>query len=206
MNRSLAQVLSVVFHPLLLPTYLFAFILYYMPASMLTLPLESRWVVMGIVVLSTFLVPGLGAYAMVRLGQLDSLEMDKREQRRLPLLFTGICYATTAYLLYNTDALDAIFFFIMGLITASVFLTYFVSMFWKVSAHSVGMGGALGLLLVLNRLMPDGSITMAIIVVVILSGAVLSARLALNAHTPAQVYAGYGAGFLLTVVTAYIAY
>ncbi len=202
----MAQALSVVFHPLLLPTYLFAFILYYMPAAMLTLPLESRWVVMGIVVLSTFVVPGIGAYTMVRMGQLDSLEMDRREQRGLPLLFTAICYATTAYLLYRTSALDDIFFFVMGLIAASVFLTYFVSLFWKVSAHGVGLGGTLGLLLVLNRLMPDGSITMAIVVVVALSGAVLSARLALNAHTPAQVYAGYGAGFLLTIVTAYIAY
>ncbi|MBC5994951.1 hypothetical protein [Pontibacter cellulosilyticus] len=205
MNRSLAQLLSVVFHPLLLPTYLFSFILYYMPASMLTLPLESRWVVLSMIVLSTFIVPGLGAYSMMRMGYLDNLEMDRREQRRLPLLFTGACYTLTAYLLYNTSALDQIFFFVMGLIAASVFLTYFVSLFWKVSAHSVGMGGALGLLLVLNRLMPDGSITMAIVVVIILSGAVLSARLALHAHTPAQVYTGYGAGLLLTITTAYIA-
>ncbi|MEJ8801330.1 hypothetical protein [Pontibacter sp. H249] len=206
MNRFLAQVLSVVFHPLLLPTYLFAFILYYMPTAMLTLPWENRWVILSMVVISTFVVPGLGAYTMVRMGQLDSLEMDKREQRGLPLLFTGVCYATTAYLLYKTSALDAIFFFIMGLIAASVFLTYIVSLFWKVSAHAVGMGGALGLLLVLNRLMPDGSVTMAIIAVVVLSGAVLSARLRLNAHTPAQVYVGYGAGLLLTIVIAYIAY
>nr|WP_246596919.1 hypothetical protein [Pontibacter aydingkolensis] len=174
-----------------------------MPASMLTLPLESRWVVLCMVVLSTFVIPGLGAYTMVRTGQLDSLEMSKREQRGLPLLFTGVCYTLTAYLLYKVSALDEVFFFIMGLIAVSVFLTYFVSLFWKVSAHSVGMGGALGLLLVLNRLMPDGSITMAIIVVIILSGAVLSARLALHAHTPAQVYTGYGAGFLLTIVIAY---
>lgn len=206
MNRTLAQLLSVVFHPLLLPTYLFAFILYYMPASMLTLPLESRWVVLSMIVISTFVVPGLGAYTMVRMGQLDSLEMKRREQRGLPLLFTGVCYTVTAYLLFKTSALDVVFFFVMGLIAASVFLTYFVSLFWKVSAHSVGMGGALGLLLVLNRLMPDGSITMAIIVVIILSGAVLSARLALHAHTPAQVYTGYGAGLLLTIITAYIAY
>lgn len=205
MNRSLAQLLSVVFHPLLLPTYLFAFILYYMPASMFTLPLESRWVVMTMIILSTFVVPGIGAYAMVRMGYLDNLAMEKREQRSLPLLFTGACYGVTAYLLYNTSALDEIFFFVMGLIAASVFLTYFVSLFWKVSAHSVGLGGALGLLMVLNRLMPDGSITMAIIVAIIVSGAVLSARLALHAHTPAQVYAGYGAGLLLVVITAYIA-
>jgi hypothetical protein len=205
-NRSLAQLLSVVFHPLLLPTYLFAFILYFMPAAMLTLPLQSRWVVLCLVVISTFIVPGLGAYTMVRTGHLDSIEMERREQRGLPLLFTGLCYALTAYLFYRTSALDAIFFFVMGLIAASVFLTYVVSLFWKLSAHSVGMGGALGLLLVLNSIMPDGSLTLAIIVAILISGAVLSARLALHVHSPAQVYTGYGAGLLLTVVAAYVAY
>ncbi len=206
MNHSLAKLLSVVFHPLLLPTYIFAFILYLMPAAMLTLPMQSRWVVLCLIVISTFIVPGIGAYTMVRTGHLDSMEMERREQRGVPLLFTGLCYALTAYLFYSTSALDAIFFFVMGLIAASVFLTYVVSLFWKLSAHSVGMGGALGLLLVLNRIMPDSSLTVAIMVVIILSGAVLSARLALHAHSPAQVYSGYGAGLLLTIVTAYVAY
>ncbi|MDX5480873.1 MAG: hypothetical protein LPK07_04245 [Hymenobacteraceae bacterium] len=205
MNRNLAQVVSVVFHPLLMPTYLFALILYYMPVSALSLPMSSRWMVLGLIFFTTFIIPGLGAYTMVRVGHLDSLEMDKREQRRLPFLFTGLCYAITAYLLYRETVFDDIFHFIMVIISASVFLAYFISLIWKVSAHSIGVGGALGLLLVISKLLPEAFMLGPIIVAIFLSGLVLSARLALHAHTPAQVYTGFLSGLMLSVIAAFIA-
>lgn len=204
MNRTLAQGLSVVFHPLLLPTYLFAIILYYMPVSTLTLPYHIRWAVLGMIFFTTFILPGAAAYSLVRLGHLDSVEMDKREQRGLPLFFTGVCYAVTAYLLYREPNFDALFYFVMGVIAASVFLTYIISRFWKISAHATGMGGSLGLLLVLNWLAPEAMLVGPIALAIFLAGAVLSARLSLHAHTPAQVYAGFGSGLLLPVVAALV--
>lgn len=197
--------MSVVFHPLLLPTYLFALILYYLPVSALSLPVQSRWMVLGMIFFTTFLIPGLGAYTMVRMGHLDSLEMERREQRRLPLLFTGLCYAVTAYLLYRETAFDAIFHFIMSIIAASVFLAYVISLFWKVSAHSIGIGGSLGLLLILGKLLPDAFMLGPIVLGILLSGVVLSARLALHVHTPAQVYTGFFSGLLLALCAAYMA-
>ncbi|GAB3536888.1 hypothetical protein GCM10027443_28360 [Pontibacter brevis] len=203
MNRTLAQVLSVVFHPLLLPTYLFAVILYYMPTATLALPYRIRWVVLCMIFFTTFIIPGLAAYGLVRLGHLDSMEMDRREQRSLPLLFTAVCYALTSYLLYREPSFDAIFYFVMGVIAASVFLAFLISQFWKISAHSIGMGGGLGLLLVLNWLDPDAMMVGPIALGILLAGAVLSARLSLHAHTPAEVYGGFGSGFLLVVAVAY---
>lgn len=203
MNRTLAQVLSVVFHPLLLPTYLFAVILYYMPTATITLPYQIRWIVLSMIFFTTFIIPGVAAYSMVRLGHLDSMEMDRREQRSMPLLFTGVCYALTSYLLYQESTFDAIFYFVMGIIAASVFLTFIISQFWKISAHSMGMGGGLGLLLVLNWLAPDAMMVGPIALGILLTGAVLSARLSLHAHTPAEVYGGFASGFLLAVVAAY---
>lgn len=205
MNRSLAQLLSVLFHPLLMPTYIFALILYYLPASLLSLPQQSRWLVLSLIFFTTFLIPGIGAYAMVRAGQLDSMEMEKREQRSSPLLFTGLCYGTTAYLLRSQSGFDAIFYFVMGIMAASVFLTYIISFFWKVSAHAIGLGGSLGLLLVLGKLAPDAFLILPIAVTMLLAGAVLSARLALHVHTPAQVYTGFFCGFILSVTASFIA-
>ncbi|MBB6609446.1 hypothetical protein H7F15_00200 [Pontibacter sp. Tf4] len=205
MNRSLAKALSVVLHPLLLPTYLFAFLLYYLPAPVLSLPMQSRWIVLGMIFFTTFIIPGLGAYAMVRAGQLDSMEMERREQRRLPLLFTSLCYGITTYLLYREPAFDEIFYFIMGIITASVILTYGLSLLWKVSAHSVGIGGALGLLMLLSRLVPDVPMLLPISLTIVLAGAVLSARLSLQAHTPSEVYTGFGSGLLLALTAGIVA-
>lgn len=167
--------------------------------------MQSRWIVLGMIFFTTFIIPGLGAYAMVRSGQLDSMEMERREQRRLPLLFTGVCYAITSYLLYREPAFDEIFYFIMVIITASVLVTYGISLFWKVSAHSVGVGGALGLLLLMSKLVPDVPMLLPISLSIILTGAVLSARLALHAHSPAEVYTGFGTGFLLALTAGMFA-
>lgn len=205
MNRSLAKFLSVVFHPLLLPTYLFAFILYYLPASTLSIAVRSRWIILSMIFLSTFIIPALGAYVMVRAGHLSSMEMEDRKQRGLPLLFTSLCYVTTAYLFYREQVFDHIFYFVMAIIATSVALTYLVSFFWKISAHSVGVGGSLGLLIMLHRIAPDTSMLSAIVAGMIVAGAVLSARLALHAHTPAQVYAGFGSGLLIALTASAIA-
>ncbi len=199
MNRSLAKTLSVVLHPLLLPTYLFAVILYYMPSSTLTLPMRVRWIVLAMIFFTTFIIPTAAAFFMVRLGYLDSMEMDKREQRGFPLLFTGICYAATSFLFYREPVYDAIFYFVMGVIAAAIFLAFAISQFWKISAHGIGAGGTLGLLVVLHKLAPGALLIYPIIVAVFLSGAVMSARLALQAHTPEEVYAGFGCGFLLAL-------
>ena len=158
--------------------------------------------VLAMIFFTTFIIPGLGAYALVRTGHIDTLEMDSREQRRLPLLFTGLCYALTAYLFYREPVFDQLFSLVMGLIAASVFLTWGISLFWKVSAHSMAMGGSLGLLLLLNRLVPEAELLSPIVFDTLVAGTVLSARLSLNAHSPAQVYAGFGSGFLLALTLA----
>ncbi|EJF11840.1 MULTISPECIES: hypothetical protein [Pontibacter] len=205
MNRSLARFLSIAFHPLLMPTYLFVIILYFLPVSSISLPLQSRWIVLSMIFFSTFMVPGLGAFAMFKTGFIDSYEIDRREQRSKPLLFTAICYAVTTYLFYSEPVFDQLFYFVMGVITASVFVAWFVSFFWKISAHGIGLGGALGVLLLVNKLMPEAGLLMPIILLILVSGAVLSARLALHAHTPAQAYTGFLTGLVLVLMAGMVA-
>ncbi len=195
MNRTLAQVLSVVFHPLLLPTYLFLIIFYLLPQSVITFPLDKRWIIAAVVFFSTFVVPGLGTYTLYRSGLLASMQAETKEERGVPLFFTALCFTITSYLFYHEEYLDRLLFVIMSLITLSVFLTYLFSYFWKISAHGVGMGGALGILFFIHSQLPENALLYAIITLIIAAGAVLSARLALDAHTPTEVYSGFLLGF-----------
>lgn len=197
MNRKLAQILSVAFHPLLVPSYLFYLILYVLPASLVTFPLVSRWIVQLIIFFSTFLVPALGTLAMVKTGYVKSLLAEERTERALPLLFTLVCFAMTSYMFYQEKNFDQLFFLLMAVITVAVSFTYLISFFWKISAHSVAAGGALGLVVALHTWLPEGYSMYLIAAVVLTTGAILSARLALDAHTPPQVYAGFTLGLAL---------
>ena len=183
------------FHPLLLPTFLFAVVLYYLPASAITFPRESRWVILIFVFMTTFVVPATGTWFLYRFGRVRSLSLTERTERGYPLFLTTICYAITSFLFYRQDVFDRLFFFVMGVITLLVFLTYLFSLLRKISAHSVGAGGALGLLVVLNALLPENHLVHLIVLYIIVAGAVMSARLALDAHTSGEVYGGFILGF-----------
>ena len=195
MNRTLAHTLSVLFHPLLMPTFLFFVVLYVLPQSAVTFPPESRWLIIAIVFFSTFVIPGLGTYFMFRSGFVSSMHVESRPERNLPFFFTTVCFAITSYLFYQEQYFDRLLFYIMFLITLSVFFTYLFSFRWKISAHSVGLGGTLGILLLLHALLPESPLLYIIVAAVLVAGAVMSARLALNAHTPAEVYSGFLIGF-----------
>lgn len=157
--------------------------------------MESRWIMLTTVFVLTFIIPALGTYFMVRAGLVQNMEMPQRAQRRFPLLFAGFCYAATTYFFGREELFGDLFYFIMLVITLSIVVTYVVSLFWKISAHSVGMGGALGLFVFLYKLLPDPMLFNLLVIFILLTGCILSARLALQAHTPAQVYAGLATGF-----------
>lgn len=197
MNRTLALTLSVLFHPLLIPTYLFLLVLYGLPQSAVTFPFESRWVILAIIFFTTFIIPGLGTYFLYRNGLISSLHIQNRPERSLPFFFTTICFGVTSYLLYQEQVFDRLLFYIMLLITLSVFLLYLFSFRWKISAHSVGLGGGLGILLYLHANQPESPLIYVLVIAILIIGAVMSARLALQNHTPTEVYTGFLLGFIV---------
>ena len=75
-------------------------------------------------------------------------------------------------------------------------MTLFINFFWKISAHTVSMGAALGAFVGLhNVLMVD--LLWLIVATILLAGIVGFARLRAGKHTQSQIYWGYMIGFTL---------
>ncbi|GGG44518.1 hypothetical protein [Hymenobacter glacieicola] len=202
MTRGFATALSAVFHPLLVPFYLFYIVCYQLPGVVILPPLPDRWLVLAVVWGFTFLLPCLGTVVLIKFGLVDSLQMPEREQRAWPLLLAASSFGAAAWLLHRPGLFDPLLPRMMTGMTVAVLLTFLLTLRWKISAHGVGMGGAAGLLAVLHLSEPDSGPTVWWLAGTILAaGAVGSARLALNAHTEAQVWAGLalGAGLVLGV-------
>ena len=85
---------------------------------------------------------------------------------------------------------------IMLIATALAATATVATFFFKISVHSLAMGGALGIILPLNKA-ADGELLVPAAGLIALAGIVMSARLYLQAHTLREV--GYGAalGFLV---------
>jgi len=194
-----ANMLSWAFHPLLMPTYglflVFTFNVYFR----FSIPPVLKWVTYLIVCISTFLLPSIAALGMVRSGIIKSLQMESREDRQAPFLVTAAFYIVCYYLLTQLH-LPKIFLSMMLGACISVILALIINFWWKISIHTIGMGGLCGIVYALSQsLFVD--MVMPFSFLVLLSGFVASARMFVGSHQPAQIYMGFILGFIAECIS-----
>jgi membrane-associated phospholipid phosphatase len=123
--------------------------------------------------------------------------MPDRRDRAVPFLITCAYFIITLYFFYQRTELDPILWQGLGVIVVAILVLTAVTFFWKISAHMIGVGGLLAVVLVLGKEFSNFQVLYPLILVLILSGAIASSRLYLGAHRPNEVYAGFFAGFLI---------
>jgi hypothetical protein len=105
------------------------------------------------------------------------------------MLITAIFYYITFYMLRQISLPSILYNFFFGA-SILVLLAMGINYFWKISLHCISAGAFLGVLILL-LLRFDISTSLWILILFPVSGIIASARLGLNSHSPAQVYAGY---------------
>lgn len=202
MNRLTALFFSAVFHPLLLPSYLYYVVCYHLPELVQRPPLPNRWRLVGLVMLFTFALPTLGTVLLLRAGLISgTLELRERQQRPLPLLLATIGFGAAAALFGTTpETLAPLLRYMMAGMALTVLLTLLVSLRWKISAHGAGVGGTVGLFALLYMSTPQTTpVLWGLLGSLAMAGTVLKARLLLQAHTPAQAWVGFALGAGLVI-------
>lgn len=209
LNTRLAQVLSALLHPLMMPTIIFAIIFYIAPESIQNLELFNGTSKVGLmslkmgllllIFLQTFILPAFCIYALYRFGFIKELTMQTLADRRIPYLITVLIYTfVAAFFTYNLYQFPEVAL-ILTSIAFSISLVAFISIYWKISAHAVGISGCIGALA--GIVIKFGSYTLfyPLMAMIVLAGFLLSARLQLNAHTPAQIIAGTFLGLCVSL-------
>jgi hypothetical protein len=196
----------VAFHPLLMPTILFLLLLFIAPTPLGAEPLEllMKLAVAGFVFIYTFAIPAYFVYLMKRWGLISSLKLENLKDRRLPYFVTAIIYTVLGYFLYSKNSMLFPCGFILWSIAAVILCVGIISLWWQISAHAAGVGGMIGALAGVLVHLGEQNLFFPLIFLVILSGYVISARLALNAHTPAQVGAGFLIGLGLSLASIFV--
>ncbi|MBX2946160.1 MAG: hypothetical protein KF725_10025 [Cyclobacteriaceae bacterium] len=191
-----ARIISIIFHPLLMPTYLFALLAAVSPALLYPF-VQSIDAFLTLLFLMTFLLPAVNVGLFRLLGVVKDVSMVNRKERIRPFAMIALLYAVFTYLLsskFKISLGDNVFNLIIiidGLVIFSLLITFF----YKASIHSVGVWGVIGILLPLNKVIDDNAIFSATLVALVVAGVVMSARLQLNAHTPREVLVGSVVGF-----------
>lgn len=195
MEKRLAKIISFVFHPLFLPTYLIASLIYMNAFFALVIPGDARLKIILLVFMTSALFPMMVLFGMYRFRLVTSMRMDSREERLYPYVATAIFFFLTYYLVWKANLSPVFYYCLLGASILAL-LTLLINFRWKISAHTVSMGGVIGAFfglqsVLLIDMLPQISIS------ILIAGLVGYARLKAAKHTQAQVYAGYLIGFVV---------
>lgn len=192
---------SILFVPLLLPTYATLYIILANPYSYSD-PYQNYLLVLR-VFLNTFFFPVLTIILMAALKFIKSVSLFDRQERVVPYVASGMFYIWAYYVFYREQMNPYITFILLGC-TISIFLDFLVNILvMKISMHASGAGGLVATILLLAPYMYYNPV-FVFLVVILIAGCIGAARLALEAHTPGELYAGYLTGFLSFMLAFFI--
>ena len=192
--KRISEILSVLFSPLLVPTYgmimaAFLTILRYLPVNLLC-------TAVGITFVITCLIPVSIIMALFRSGMVSDPGLNERKERYLPYGAVVLCYLGCGFFFFKASAPLWLPMFFAGAALATV-INVAVNYGWKISAHAAAMGGLVALLF---RIVASHyalyNMNLWLSTVIILAGAVMTARVYLGRHTLRQVLAGCANGFI----------
>ena len=197
MSIRLAKIISTLFHPLLVPTYALLMLINLQTHSILALPVNYRYTIVIIVFLTTFVLPSIFIFILLKINKIHSLEMRSQHERVLPMIIIAIAFYTTYYLLKQTSLTGLMALFMMGA-TMLVLVTLIINYITKISLHMTAWGGLFGTFLGIAITL-QYNLTLILFIIIFLIGIIGAARLKLNAHIPLQVYSGFllGTGIML---------
>lgn len=195
----IARIVSYIFHPLLMGTYLFALLVFLLPAALYPITRGSQFLFLICFFVITFILPVCLLSFLKIFGSIKSFNLESRQERVFPFFMILVLYTVFTYLLtwQNKIGLDDNVFKFLLIIDCLVLIGTVITLFYKVSLHAIGCMGVVGILIPLNKESDNSVLLWITLVVVILAGVIMSARLQLNAHTPRQVLVGALSGFLI---------
>ena len=194
-----ANVLTTVLSPLLMPTYGVFLALWI--SVLCLLPYGTRVSVLLMCMGITCIFPLIFLSVLRHFKLVKSLHVKVREQRLIPYLFAVLCYLVAAYYLYYCHSPQWFIMFMVGS-AITVLVMALINLKWKISAHMAGIGGVIALVYQIHVLgLSAFDLFWLLCICIIVAGLLGSARLALKRHDIWQVLAGVIVGFLCVSMT-----
>lgn len=195
--KGFALFFSAVFHPLLMATYGCLLVFYGIKNSVYDFmtPNETKWRMSLIVFLFSFMFPVLNIAVLYKLKRIPSLTLSHQRDRTFPYIMTALFYFGLFYLLKDISIWNSVKLFILGG-GIGIMLTALINLRYKISAHMVGLGGLLGVLVSLSYLIRF-DMTLFYVIVILVAGCVAMSRLYLEEHRPSQIYTGFLLGLVV---------
>lgn len=203
MATRLMQLVSAVFHPLLMATYMCMLLAALVPEAFSPIPEQGIPYFILSIFITTFGVPALSVLALRLTRRISSLAISKREERHFPFFSIALFYGTTTYLFYIRMSVPPSILVMMVLVTVLIALLLVISFWQKISVHAAAIWGVCGIFSCFAIKYLNSTFAPHTAILFVVAGLVSTSRLSLGRHTASEVWSGAMLGFVLCFVGFY---
>lgn len=197
--RVIAKIISIIFHPLFLPTYIFFWLLYRLPFEFSDITPEHLFERKITVFWMTAFFPAFAVFLLWRLKFIESVQMRTQRDRIIPYTISMFFYWWMWYLSRNfTDQPIVLKFLFLSMGFATV-AGLILNNFFKISMHALAFGGIIVFAFVTSFYYQFFPAT-DIVIILLISGVVCTSRLILSEHTTFELYSGLFIGALCQIL------
>lgn len=131
MVNTLARLVSYIFHPLLMATYLFSLLAWLLPSALEPIAVTNHRSFIFIIFIVTFLLPVLNLGIFKLFGTIKTFHMVEQKERLIPFVFIALIYVIITYMLLQQTRLSVNdnFLRFMIIIDSLVLVTSIVTFF-----------------------------------------------------------------------------
>jgi len=182
----LYKFISIILHPIVLPTIGVIIYLIFLPHTIIE---KQRLYLIGYIFIITYLIP-LGVLILLKgLNLINSFKVQSIKERKIPIFLMILLFTLIGNIFMKSLNLRdfGVLFYgtTLGLILVYLFIIFQI----KVSLHLLSIGSLIGFFMMMG-FEYSTSVAPIILVLILLSGLLASARLHLKAHEPKEVYLG----------------
>jgi membrane-associated phospholipid phosphatase len=162
-------------------------------------PASYKWIAIVGTLVFTGILPLIPLVILIVRGEITDINVSVREQRTFPYMFSFLAYIFWAYFLWRNLQMP---FFIVSVAIASAVSTIIlliINFKWKISAHLCCAGGVFAFVVGISFKFEINPVWLIITMLAITLLLVIS-RIELKAHNPAQTFAGFAIGFVITLL------
>nr|WP_299345980.1 hypothetical protein [Allomuricauda sp.] len=190
--RQFLKAISYIFHPLFVP--IGGTVMYFLVTPRYSSLEVQSGNILPIFIL-TVIIPIIFFLILKNLGVINSIFLPTLRERKYPLYINVILLLMILYKVIPNNYVPELFYFFLGLLTATGATLILLFLNFKTSIHLLGMGSILMFMIALS-IHFEVNITLAISVFTLLTGLVATARLYFHAHSKTELLIGFLLGVL----------
>lgn len=191
--------ISTILHPIVIPTI--GVMLYFLLIEN-NFGSNQKLAVLGLIFATTYLIPLFILILFKKIKLIKSFKTESISERKVPVLIMIVLFYLLGSTLQNIPNLRDLGLLFYATSLGLIFIYIFFAFKIKASIHLLSLGITTGFFMVLS-IVYSQSFLLVIMIILVLSGLLASARLHIKAHKATEVYLGFLFGILAPFAVFY---